>query len=120
MRQVDPIIFGAAVGAAALLVSTSSLIGQSQVPANNGRSFAIHAAGTALPAELARVDTLLSNGDLDIGSTQDDTMISGRVHERLKQMYKGLPVFNSEVVRQMDGRAIMSLSGRLYENITID
>src|SRR4051812_14244842 len=41
-------------------------------------------------------------------------------HERLKQMYKGVPVFGSEVVRQMDGRTVISLSGRLYDNVTLD
>jgi bacillolysin len=62
---------------------------------------------------------MLQAGDLDIASSQEDTMIPGRVHERLKQMYDGVPVLGSELVRQIDGRSIVSLSGRLYDNITI-
>jgi bacillolysin len=120
MRQLDTIVSSAAACAVALLAGTSTIVGQSPPAAGNGRSFAIHAAGAALPAEMTRVNSLLSAGELDIRSSQTDTMVRGRIHERLRQMHKGLPVFSSEVVRQMDGRAIMSLSGRLYDNITID
>jgi len=120
MTRRDTIVSCAAASAAALLLSTSPLKSQTQVPSENGRSFAIHAAGTALPAARGVMDAMLGNGTLDIGATQQDTMIRGRVHERLKQMYQGLPVFGSELVRQMDGRSIVSLSGRLYDNITID
>jgi len=120
MSSVTTISSGAAACAAVLLLSISPLTGQSQPPAERGRSFAIHSSGAALPAELGRMDVMLSDGGLDIASSQADTMISGRVHERLKQIYRGLPVFGSQVVRQVDGRAIMSLSGRLYDNITID
>jgi bacillolysin len=120
MSRPETIFSCAAVCAAALLFSTSPLTGQSQVPSENGRSFAIHASGAQLPAELGRMDTMMSVGTLDIASMQEDTMIRGRAHERLKQMYRGLPVFGSGLVRQMDGRTIVSLSGRLYNNITID
>ena len=120
MNRLNTVVSCAAASAAVLLLTNSPITGQSQVPAEHGRSFAIHAAGAALPAELARVDAMLRVGDLDIASSQQDTMISGRVHERLRQMHRGLPVFGSELVRQMDGRSIVSLSGRLYDNITID
>ena len=120
MNRRNATISCAAVSAAVLLAGTSRLNSQAQIPAEAGRSFAVHASGAALPAELARMDTMLSGGDLDIASSQQDTMIRGRVHERLQQMYKGLPVFGSQLVRQMNGRSIVSLSGRLYDNITLD
>ncbi len=88
--------------------------------AQAGRSLAIAAAGTNLPAWMSRVDGMLRDGTLDIGSVQDDTMVIGRLHERLNQQYQGLPVFGGQVVRQMDGRAVVSLSGRLYEGIALD
>ena len=47
-------------------------------------------------------------------------MIAGRAIERLGQFYEGLPVFGGQVVRQMDGRAIVSVTGRLYESLDVD
>lgn len=120
MSRLHQVIPCAAVAVAAVLFGSSRLTGQAPASRESGRSFAIHAAGAALPAELARMDGMLRVGDLDILSAQDDTMMPGRVHERLKQMYKGLPVFGGQLVRQMDGRSIISLSGRLYDNIGID
>src|SRR4051812_26725483 len=120
MNQSQAIIGCAAATGVALLLAISPVRGQLQPPAEHGRSIGIHAAGAALPQEMAHVDTMLHEGQLDIASTQEDTLISGRVHERLKQMYKGLPVFGSALVRQMDGRAIISVSGRIYSSITID
>jgi bacillolysin len=120
MKPLKTMASCAAASAALLLLTSSRLTGQAQSSAEHGRSFAVHAAGAALPAELARMDAMLRAGDLDIASSQEDTMIAGRVHERLKQMYKGLPVFGSGLMRQMDGRSVVSLSGRLYDNITID
>ena len=47
-------------------------------------------------------------------------MIAGRAIERLGQFHEGLPVFGGQVVRQMDGRAIVSVTGRLYEALDVD
>ena len=60
---------------------------------------------------------MLSGGQLDISSLHDDTMIPGRAIERLSQFHERLPVFGGEVVRQLDGRGIVSVSGRLYEGL---
>ena len=110
----------AAVVVAALFFSSSRLIGQSPTTAEPGHTFALHAAGAALPDALVQMDTMLGDGRLDIQSTQDDTLMPGRVHERLKQVYEGVPVFGGQLVRQMDGRSIISLSGRLYRDIELD
>jgi bacillolysin len=63
---------------------------------------------------------MLNAGELDIAVLQEDTMFPGRVHERLGQVYDGLPVFGAQVIRQMDGRSIISVTGRLYEGLEID
>jgi bacillolysin len=120
MPRVTPILICAAASAAALVFTNPTLNGQAQEPVEHGLSYSIHASGAALPAAMATLDTMLQSGDLDIASSQEDTMIPGRVHERLKQMYEGVPVFGAQLVRQIDGRSIISLSGRLYDNITID
>ena len=66
---------------------------------------------------MTRVNSMLHAGERDIASLQDDTMLPGRAHERLKQMFKGLPVFGGQVARQLDGRSTVSVSGRLYEAV---
>jgi len=117
MLGVDKIVPYAAV-AAVLLAGSSRLVGQA--PVENGRSFGIAASEDALPDALNRVDTMLGAGQLDIASIVDDKMIAGRSVERLSQFYEGLPVFGGQVVRQMDGRSIVSVTGRLYEGLELD
>jgi bacillolysin len=104
--------------AALLFAGSSRLTGQA--PVENGRSVALAASDDTLPAALDRVDAMLSGGQLDISSLRDDTMIPGRAFERLSQFHEGLPVFGGEIARQMDGRAIVSVTGRLYEALDVD
>src|SRR2546421_631136 len=94
------------IAAAVLLIGGSHVTGQSASIEEHGRSLAVMGAASTLPGAMARVDAMLRIGELDIASRQDDTMMPGRVHERLKQVFKGLPVFGGQVARQMDGRAI--------------
>jgi bacillolysin len=108
------------VVAAVVLIGGSHVTGQSPSIAEHGRSLAVMGADATLAAAMARVNAMLRIGELDIASRQDDTMIPGRVHERLNQVFKGVPVFGGQVARQMDGRAIVTVSGRLYEGVGID
>lgn len=66
------------------------------------------------------VDALLREGRLDQGAIADDTLIAGRSHQRLVQRYQHLPVFGGEVARQLGGGGVLSLFGRLYENVAVD
>src|SRR5688500_19918577 len=117
MSGVEKVVPCAAI-AALLFVGSSRLTGQA--PVENGRSFALAASGDALPEALDRVDAMLTAGELDVSTLHDDTMIAGRVLERLGQLHAGLPVFGGQVVRQMDGRTIVSATGRLYEAFDVD
>lgn len=117
MSGFDKIMTCAAV-AALLFAGSSQLTGQA--PVENGRSFALAASDDALPEALNRVDGMLTAGDLDITSLHEDTMIAGRVLERLGQAHEGLPIFGGQVVRQMDGRAVVSVTGRLYEAFDVN
>ena len=101
-----------AVIAAALFVSSSRVTGQNPTPTEDGRSFALAASDDTLSDALSHVDDMLIAGELDIARFHEDTMIPGRVHERLGQIYKGLPVFGAQIVRQMDGRSVISVTGR--------
>jgi bacillolysin len=119
MSVVKTVVPCAAV-AAVLVLFTSRVTGQDQTPIENGRSVALAAAGDTLPDALMQVDTMLSGGELDIARLQDDTMFPGRAHERLGQVYEGFPVFGAQVIRQMDGRSVISVTGRLYEGLEMD
>jgi Zn-dependent metalloprotease len=103
--------------AAVLFAGSARLTGQG--PVENGRSVALAASDVTLRAALNHVDAMLTGGRLNISSVHDDTMIAGRAMERLGQVHEGLPVFGGQVVRQMDGRAIVSVTGRLYEALDV-
>ena len=104
--------------AAVLFAGSSRLAGQAPIEA--GRSIALAASDDALPAALTRLDGMLTVGELNSASVRDDSMIPGRVIERLGQFHQGLPVFGGQAVRQMDGRSIVSVTGRLYETLPAD
>ena len=117
MRGFQQLILCAAV-AAVVFAGTSPILGQAQV--QNGRSIAFAAAEDTLRSALTHVEAMLTNGELDIASVRADSVISGRAVERLGQFHQGLPVFGGQVVRQMDGRSHVSVTGRLYETLNVD
>src|SRR5688572_13572571 len=104
---------------AAIGAGSAPLTSQAADAQETGRSFGIAATDGALPTALDRIDNMLRLGELDIASIERDTMIAGRVHERLQQMHLGVPVFGGHAIRQLDGRSILSLAGRLFEEIGI-
>jgi thermolysin len=73
-----------------------------------------------LAAALARVRAMLSDGRLDLDRIDEDPILPGRRHERLVQRHEGLPVYGGEVVEQLDGRATVSVFGRVYDPVGID
>ncbi len=77
------------------------------------------ATGAQLATVLPRIDEMLRVGNLEVAAVQTDTMIAGRLHERLNQTYQGLPVFGGQVVLQRSGRSIVSVSGQLYEGLSL-
>ena len=119
MSNLERVVCCAAI-AGVMFLSGSRLTGQVAAIPENGRSFALSGSGDTLPEALSRADDMLSSGELDIAVIQEDTMLPGRVHERLGQFQRGLPVFGGQIVRQMDGRSVISITGRLYEGLDID
>ena len=67
----------------------------------------------------ATVDGMVRDGDLLMRTTIDDTLMAGRVHERLEQYYKGVRVIGGDMARQTDGGLTVSLFGTLYEGIGV-
>lgn len=76
------------------------------------------------PGELhewdARIAQMLGSGELRVRWVREDTLIPGRVHQRLAQHHQGVPVFGGELVRQTNGIETLSLFGTLYEGIGLD
>jgi len=79
----------------------------------------VSASGATLPAWASRVEDMLRDGRLDLAAIQADTMIGGRTHERLAQRHEGLPVFGAEIIRQMNGPAVVSIFGRIFETVSL-
>ncbi len=67
-----------------------------------------------------RIAALSTRGDLRVLSTREDTMLAGRIHTRYAQVYKGVPVWGGELVRQEDTAGTLTVFGNLYEGIDIE
>ena len=81
------------------------------------RTLAMTASGPAVVTANARVDAMVGEGRLEVARVQQDTMVPGRVHERLAQRHGGLPIFGSQVARQIEGGRVRTVFGRTYEAI---
>jgi Zn-dependent metalloprotease len=77
-------------------------------------------AGSDLARWNARVQQMITAGDLQETRRQVDTQIPGREHVRMAQMVNRVPVFGAEVVLQRDARDIYSINGLVYENLDIE
>src|SRR5262245_19962960 len=64
-----------------------------------------------------RIAAKLRTGELSLRKVSKDTLLEGREHQRFDQVYKGVPVFGGELVRQLDGARTVSVFGTLYEGI---
>ena len=80
---------------------------------------AVTASGRVLASWSARADAMMRDGTLAVGRLQADTMLPGHSHERLDQRHADLPVFGGQLIRQMDGRDVVSIFGRLFENVSV-
>ncbi len=68
----------------------------------------------------AAIDRMKRDDLLRVRRTVDDTMMPGRVHERLEQFYRGVRVYGGDVARQTDRGLTVSIFGTLYEGIDLD
>jgi thermolysin len=108
----------AVLGCAAVAALSAAALPQAQQLVAPSR-WSVSGSGAALVDALPRIEAMLQDGRLDIGSIEADTIIPGRTHERLVQRYQGLPVFGAQLVRQMDGRRVVSVFGALFESISL-
>lgn len=74
----------------------------------------------ALRAWDARIEGLQRDGDLVLVAREADTVIAGRVHERLRQLHRGVPVYGAYVSRQLRDGIAVSVFGALHAGIETD
>jgi thermolysin len=67
----------------------------------------------------AQITRLVRSDELRLRREDADTMIDGRVHERLDQYYRGVRVFGGELVRQAEKGQTISVFGGLYAGIAV-
>jgi Zn-dependent metalloprotease len=92
-------------------------------PAGQTRSFAAVSATTANLATLrdwdVRVDRMARAGDLRLHDEHQDTLMPGRRHERLEQLFQGIRVWGGDIARQTARGTTVSVFGTLYNGIDI-
>lgn len=113
-QLVRPVCVAAVVAAAAIARPPVTVHGQDRLV-------------TVLAGEVAqlrdwdaRISNMLRDGELDVRQVREDTLVPGRQHERLVQLYKGVPVFGGDLTRQTDGGITISIFGRLHADIEVD
>jgi bacillolysin len=90
------------------------------LPVMAGEPVRISAVDAEASAWDQKVESLTRDGVLVLRSTRGDALVPGRTHQRFGQVYKGVPVFGGELVRQSTGRSVVSIFGSLYEGIDVD
>lgn len=69
-------------------------------------------------SELTRMER---NGALRLVRERDDTVLSGRRHQRFAQYIGEVPIVGAQITRQTDGGGLpISILGTLYRNIDLD
>lgn len=110
------------LAAALAVVATVWVCGQSQ-PAGQGQR-TVQAITPQSAAELRTwaltVDGLVRDGSLRVARSEADPMVAGRRIERLNQFVRGVRVWGGDIVRQMSGSVVVSMTGNLYPGIDID
>lgn len=69
----------------------------------------------------ATVDVQIRDGLLEVRRADEDTLVEGRMHTRLRQLFKGIPVVGAELTRQTDAvGATVSIFGTTYADVDVD
>jgi Zn-dependent metalloprotease len=68
----------------------------------------------------ARVRSMERSGGLRVRQRRADTLVTGRTHERLDQYHRGVRIFGADVSQQVARGEVVSLYGRLYDDIDAD
>lgn len=107
------VTFAAALGGALLTVS-------SQAQSLRSAQSVWSSEASEVPALAQRVDAMLLSGDLVASRVQRDSQFPNRSHERLNQLYRGVPVFGGQLVWQKRSGEVLSITGKLFDDIEVD
>ncbi len=110
---------GLAIAALLILLSPASAGAQ-----NHPGLVSISSVSTLSGAELrewdALVDRLIRDDELVLRAAYDDRSVPDRRHERLRQDYRGVPVYGGDVSRQTARGVTVSMFGTVYTQIDLD
>ena len=73
-----------------------------------------------VPAIANEVDGMLSSGRLVYERSQVDGSFQGRQHERMNQYHRGVRVFGGQLVWQKQSGLVLSVTGNVYDDISIN
>lgn len=76
--------------------------------------------GSELRAWDAQIGRLVQAGDLRLLRTHTDLLMPDRRHERYTQLYRGIPIFGGEIVRQSDAAGAVSVFGTFHPNVQVN
>jgi hypothetical protein len=117
-------VLGEEAGTALAVQGSPASGGQANAVGRKGRHPGLVTVNATAAPDLdqwdARVAGMLSAGELRVRETVADTLVPGRMHQRLAQLYKGVPVFGGEVARQVENRKTVSVFGTLYQDIALN
>jgi bacillolysin len=114
--------------AAIAIVTSGPVAGQAPTPQRIAAAESPLVPGVSSATALAElrataqdVDARVASGDLRSRSREADPLVVGRMHERLAQYYRGVPVFGADTTRQVNtfGQTV-SVFGVSYWDIAID
>ena len=106
---------------AALIDAATLGIAGRTASAQPGPTTIVASASAGIRTWDSAVDGMLRDGSLEVLSTEADTLLEGRTHTRLRQLYNGVPVFGGGLTRQTDELgATVSIFGQTYQGISLD
>jgi Zn-dependent metalloprotease len=83
------------------------------------RAQAIAAIGQDVGDWDRQIATLERQGSLRLGSSREDPMLAGRVHDRYDQYFGEARVFGAQVVRQRSEDGTLSVFGQIYPQLAL-
>jgi bacillolysin len=116
------------IAGAIAIVTSGPVAGQATTPQRIAVAESPLVPGVSSASALAElraaaqdVDARVASGDLRSRSREADPLVIGRMHERLAQYYRGVPVFGADTTRQVNtfGQTV-SVFGVSYPDIAID
>jgi bacillolysin len=110
--------------AAVALVLCAGMLVVRAAPAGRAQDRRVAHVEASGPVEVrqanSRVAAMLREGTLEVADATGDTMLPWHSHERLRQVYQGVPVFGGDLRREFADGVVVGVVGQTYEGIDLD